>query len=88
VKGIIILNGNIRLEIDFIREFASFILDSKNWNSFLCDFRRVLLITSALQKDKPKEKAVLFIKSTAEACPIFHWTDKTFFVRSTVEGLA
>jgi len=50
VKGFIVFNGNIKLEVDFINKFKERILFSNHIDPKVKDSKKVLLITAAWQK--------------------------------------
>jgi peptidase E len=58
MKGIIVFNGNIRFEVDFISQFQKQILSSNHIDPVVSDSKKVLLITAAWQKREFQESHI------------------------------
>lgn len=58
MKGWIVLNGNIVVDVDIVRQYADRILESHHVDEAVRQWRKVLLITAAWKKDEYKETHV------------------------------
>ena len=58
MKGYIVFNGNIKLEVDFINKFKNMILCSNHIDPEVRDSKKVLLITAAWQKREFQESHI------------------------------
>lgn len=58
MKGTIVLNGNIEMEADFIRQFKDMILSSNHTDPHVKDSKKALLITAAWRKNEFQEDHV------------------------------